>query len=70
MYYDHLIVVVVVVVVVIDGSRNFNVVHYSKSIKGINTRFGIFALHDMAQLQEDKGHNSEGYSFCVILLLN
>ena len=31
--------------------KNFNVVHYSKSIKGINTKLGIHAHHDKAQLQ-------------------
>ena len=34
--------------------KNFNVAHYSKSIKGINTKLGIFAHHDKVQFQ-DKG---------------
>ena len=38
--------------------KNFNVDHYSKSIKGINTKLAILAHHDKVQLQ-DKGHNSE-----------
>ena len=37
--------------------KNFTLAHYSKNIKGINTKLGILAHHDKAQLQ-DKGHNS------------
>ena len=40
--------------------KNFNVAHYSKSIKGINTKLGILAHHDKMQLL-GKGHNSESY---------
>ena len=43
--------------------KNFNVAHYSKSIKGINTKLGILAHHDKLKLQ-DKGHNSES---CIVL---
>ena len=42
--------------------KNFNVAHYSKSIKGINTKLGILTQQDKVQLQ-DKGHNSESYIF-------
>ena len=45
--------------------KNFNVAHYSKSMKGINTKVGILAHHDKVQLQ-GKGHNSEGCSFGVV----
>ena len=45
----------------------FNVVHYSKSFKGINTNLGILVHHDKMQLQ-DKGHNSERYNFGVMPL--
>ena len=34
--------------------KNLNVAHYSKSIKGINTKLGILAHCDKMQLQ-DKG---------------
>ena len=34
-----------------------NLAQFSKSIKGIDTKLGIFAYHDKVQLQ-DKGHNS------------
>ena len=37
--------------------------------KGINTKFGILAHHDKMQLQE-KGNNSESYSFGVMSLLS
>ena len=47
--------------------KNLNVAHYSKSIKDINTKLGILAHHDKVQLQ-DKGHNSESYSFKVMSL--
>ena len=40
------------------SSKNFNVAHYSKSIKGNDTKHGILALHDKVQLQ-GKGYNSE-----------
>ena len=43
--------------------------HYSKSIKGINTKLVILAHHEKVQLQ-DKGHNSESYSFKVMPLFN
>ena len=33
------------------SSKNFNVAHYLKSIKGVNTKFGILAHHDKVQLQ-------------------
>ena len=42
--------------------KNFNVAHYSEILKGINTKLGIPAHHDKIKLQ-DKGHNSESYSF-------
>ena len=44
-----------------SSCKNFNVAHYSKSIKGINTKLGMVAHHDKMQLEE-KGHNSESYS--------
>ena len=47
--------------------KNFNVAHYSKSNKGINSRLGIPAHCDEIQLQ-DKGHSSESYSFGVMPL--
>ena len=47
--------------------KNFNFARYSKSIKGIHTKLGILADHDKLQLQ-DKGHNSESYSFGVMPL--
>ena len=31
--------------------KNFNAVHYSKNIKGINTKHGIFAYYDKMHLQ-------------------
>ena len=31
--------------------KNFNVAHYSKSIKDVNTKLGILAHHDKMQLQ-------------------
>ena len=55
-YCDRWIVIVIV--------QNFNIAHYSKSIKGINSKLGILAHHDKIQLQ-DKGHNSESCSFGV-----
>ena len=42
--------------------KNINVARYSKSIKGINTKFGILAHHDKMQLQEQE-HSSESYIF-------
>ena len=36
--------------------KNFNVSHYSKSIKDINTKLGILVHHDEVQLQ-GKEHN-------------
>ena len=44
--------------------KNFNVAHYSKGIKGINTKPGILANHDKMQLQ-DKGQKFESYMFGV-----
>ena len=48
--------------------KNFDVNHYSISIKGIKTKLGILVHHDKMQLQ-DKGHNTESYSleFCHFL---
>ena len=43
------------------------VAHYSKNIKGINTKLGILVDHDKVQLQ-DMGHISGGYSFGVMPL--
>ena len=37
--------------------KNFNLAHYSKSIKGTNTILGILANHDKVQLQDK--HNSK-----------
>ena len=48
--------------------KNLNVAHHLKSIKGIDTKLGILAHYDKMKLQ-DKGHNSESYSFGVIPLL-
>ena len=45
--------------------KSFNVAHYSISIKDINTKLRILAHHNKLQLQ-DKGHNSESYSFDVV----
>ena len=44
--------------------KNFNAAHYSKGIKSIITKLGILVHHDKMQLQ-DKGHDSEHYSFGV-----
>ena len=44
--------------------KNFNVAHYSKIIKGNNSKLEILADHDKMQLQ-DKGNNSESYSYCM-----
>ena len=54
--------------------KNFNVAHYSKSIKyfntfGINTKLEIHGHHDKMQMQ-DKRHNSESYSFRVMSPFN
>ena len=49
--------------------KNFNVAHYPKSIKGINTEHWTLDHRDKMQL-EDKGHNSENYSFGVMLRFN
>ena len=38
--------------------KNFNLAHYSKCVKGINSKLGIFVHYAKMQLQ-DKGHNSE-----------
>ena len=46
----------------LSSFRNFNVAHYLKSVKGMNTKLGIFAHHNKMQLQ-GKGHNSESYLF-------
>ena len=45
--------------------KNFNVAHYSKSFKGVDTKLGILAHHDKMQWQ-DKGHNSESCNFGVM----
>ena len=52
----------------LSSCKNFNVAHYSKSIKGINTKLVILAHYDKLLLQ-DKGHNSECYSFGVVPFL-
>ena len=49
------------------SGNTFNVAHYTKCIKGININLGILAYRDKMQLQ-DKGHNSESYSFDVMPL--
>ena len=49
--------------------KNFIVAHYSKSIKDINTKLGIFAQQDKVQLQV-KGRNSECYIFRVMPFFN
>ena len=36
-----------------SSCKNFNVAHFSKSIKGINPRLGILAYHDKMQLQDN-----------------
>ena len=51
----------------LSSCKNFNVVHYSKSTYDINTKLWILAHYDKVQLP-DKGHNSESYSFRVMLL--
>ena len=38
-------------------AKTFNVAHYSKSIRGINTKLYVLSLLDKMQLQ-DKRHNS------------
>ena len=48
--------------------KNFNVAHYSKSIKDTNTKLVMLSHHEKMQLQH-KGHNSESYIFGVMLLL-
>ena len=50
-----------------SSCKNFNVAHYSKSIKlnDINIKLGILAYHDKMQLKA-KWHNSENYSFRVM----
>ena len=53
--------------IVVVVMQNFNVAHYSKSIQGINAKPGILAHYDKMQLL-DKGRNSEGYNFGVILV--
>ena len=60
------------VIVIIRSSllcKNLNVAHYSKGIKGINTKLSILAHHDKFQMK-DKGHNSESYIFRVMPLFN
>ena len=43
---------------------------YSKSIKGIDIKRGIFAYHDKIQLQDKgKGHNTDNYRFGVMPLV-
>ena len=46
-------------------ANNFNVAHYSKGIKDINTKLGILAHLEKVQLQ-DKGHNPESYVLSII----
>ena len=60
-------VLVVPVMLLSSFCKNLNVAHCSNSIKGINTKLEILAHHDKVQLQ-DKGHNSESYSFGVMPL--
>ena len=43
-----------------SSCKNYNVAHCSKSLKGINTKHGIFA-------HQDKGHNSESYSCRMVV---
>ena len=64
-----LLVVAVIVIVIIVVIQNFNVVHYSNSIKGtgINTKLGILSHHDKLQ---DEGYHSVSYSFGVMALFN
>ena len=57
----------IVITRLLSSCKNFNVAHYSKSIKGINTKLGILAHHEKMQLQ-DKGHNSENYILRVMSL--
>ena len=47
----------------------YNAVRYSNNIKGINSKLGILAHHDMVQLQE-KEHNSESHIFGVMPFFN
>ena len=51
--------------------KNFNVAHNSKSVKGINTKFGILAHHDKLQMQ-DKGMNLkiQFWSYAPFLIKN
>ena len=51
-----------------SSCKNFNIPHYSKSVKGRNTKLGIFVHHVKMYLQ-DKGHNSESYISAVTPLL-
>ena len=48
--------------------KNFNVAHYSESIKGINAKLGILAYLERVKLQ-GMGHNSEHYISMVIPIL-
>ena len=50
-------------------AKTFNVAHYSKCIKVINTRLGILSYQDKMQLQ-DKVHKSKIYSIGVMPLFN
>ena len=47
---------------------NYSIVHYSKGFKGVGSKLEILAHHDKVQLQ-DKGHNSESFSFCPFLFM-
>ena len=47
-----------------SSRKNFNVAHYSKSIKGINTKLWILPHHEKMQLQ------GKGHSLGVIPIIN
>ena len=46
--------------------KNFNVAHYSESIKGINTKRGIPPYHFNVNLR-DQVHNSES---CILRVMS
>ena len=50
-------------------AKKCNVANFLKGIKDIKTSLIVLGHHDMMQLQ-DKGYNSESYSFGVMLLFN
>ena len=52
----------------LSACKKFNRANYSKSIKDINTKLGIFVHHDKMKLQ-DMGHNSESYRFNLNLFI-